>query len=93
MITKIEYNVLKSLNENIKDYYIIKHNNGQLFLKKMLITTLFVLWDETPVQKFNVLDSIDFSMFSEIFTSILNDDNHRQVIDYIKEFEEHRGVK
>lgn len=92
MITKIEYNVLKSLNENIKDYYIIKHNNGQLFLKKMLITTLFAFPKITGKQC-HVLDSIDFSMFSKVFTSIPNDDNHRQVIDYIKEFEEYRGVK
>ena len=85
MITKEEYIILKSFDDDLKDRYIVRDNNGELgiFNEKPYKHKLG-FWGLSDYDHIS-----DFYYFHNIFKTIrYEDEEPKKIIDYIREYEQ-----
>lgn len=76
IISKDEYIILKNLNDDYKELYIVRENEMlNFYIKK-------------PIKKYDIKNMVvPFNYFKNIFKTIIEGEEPRKIIDYIKEYE------
>lgn len=95
IITETEYNILKNFGEEYKEWYLVKDSDNEIELYKAKPEKDYQCYNDNDwVEEWYSNEYSEFlSCFNHLFSIIKNtDESPRQVIDYIRDYEEYYGI-